>query len=148
MKQAIILLSIVTAALGVTTYISIVGQQQGTFYVDPQSPRVQLELWNFGVSIDPAGKRYTLNFTKTLSSSSVQLYKALITNEVLTSVVIESYTRSNDLIEKITLASGAVSSLQQSFTADIAIEQVALTFARITVQNNKYTATDTLSETR
>ena len=86
-------------------FVKIIGQTQGNFKGENAAGQIPIIGYDFHVNtpIDsatgqPSGKRQydPITITKGLDLASPELLRALITNEVLTKVVIEAYVASKD----------------------------------------------------
>ena len=99
------------------------------------------------VTGQPTGKRQhrPVTFVKAWGAATPQIFQALVTNEVLTTVVFD-FTRVNPqgkafAFERVTLTNASISG-QRQYTETTAtgvineLEQVSLTFQKITLQNN------------
>lgn len=172
---ACLLLAVRSQAAAPRAYVKIEGTKQGTF--KGESVRlagkdyIAVLAFNYEATSPrdpstgaPTGKRQHMPvvITKTLDSTSPQIYQALVTNETLKQVTIEFVTTSTDGKELayyvITLKNASVSDLHQHM--DLAgataagsstdpLEDVSFTFEEMTVTSNvgQTSATDSWTAT-
>jgi type VI secretion system secreted protein Hcp len=133
-------------------YVTIEGAKQGKFKGEnPNDPASKIEGTAFNYEVDSprdaatglaAGKRQysPITIVKELDASSPQLFQALVTNEVLKSVLIE-FARptpqgGEEIYETIQLANAAVSDFKQdTSSAALPVEEVSFTFQKIVITN-------------
>lgn len=134
-------------------YVTIDGAQQGTFMGDSNRPAHQGKIvglaFNYEVSAardvetgQTAGnnRHSPLTITKHWGPSTPQIFQALLTNEVLKSVLLEFVHTAPDGTEyvshEITLSDATIIKIRQHTDADmLKLEDVSFIFKKIKIEN-------------
>lgn len=147
---------VASSAFGYQFFMTITGATQGKFKGENSKGQIPIYGYSFDVTtpIDAStgqasGKRQyqPLVITKNLDLATPEFLKALITDEVLSKVVIQAYRTSRDgkisAAFTITLTDALVVSVgQQANPDELQTEQVSLTFQSIVVSDADITTQD------
>lgn len=143
----------VSASPSKVMYVTIEGTKQGRFKGESvrEAHKNKLEAWNLGHAISSprdaatgqaSGRRQhgPLTITKAWGAATPQIFQALVTNEVLKSVLIEHLQTTPEGMEEvrgtIKLTNATVSNVVRSTDADgRIIEAVSFTYQRIELED-------------
>jgi type VI secretion system secreted protein Hcp len=138
--------------------VTITGSKQGKFKGEGLTPndKDSIPVLAYGYDVVsprdagtglPTGKRQhrPVTFVKAWGAATPQIFQALVTNEALTTAVFDFYRVDPQgktfLFERVTLTNASISD-QRQYTETAAagalntLEQVSLTFQKITLENN------------
>jgi type VI secretion system Hcp family effector len=133
--------------------VVFVGRVQGNIGGDGDAPiGVVSYQWNIATPVDPSSGLPTgrhqdgqFTLTKQVDSASPRLMQALVTNETLTTVTVRILSTTGDTLETFTFTNATLVSDTQSQTGaagDLPLEQISLSFQKVTETVGSFVASD------